>query len=194
MAQTIREQAKRGVRVGGGIAAFLVALIPLGDGFRRIWLANIPPQFSFSGFGLVELTLAGAILIVTAHLWLPYFGGCIVLGFLQGLIVLSSGKSLYSHKTLPRLETLGFLLFCGATLALLIRPLMGRTTILDRIALTLYIFSFPWYAMHDYNFSLTYPFMLAGPFLLLTSWCLDRWKRVRAQRTNPRSNLQFRPN
>jgi hypothetical protein len=87
-----------------------------------------------------------------------------------------TGKDLYTHKALPRLDSAGFVLFCIVTIVLLVRPLMGRTTILDRIAVTLYIFSFLWFAMHDFKFSFTDPVMVGGPVLLCVSWCLEVWK------------------
>jgi hypothetical protein len=176
MGETVKQQIKSGLRVGSGIGSLMIAVIFLGDGLRRVWLTTVPHHFSFSGLGCIELLLAATILLATAHLWLPYFAGCMVLGVLQGVLMLLTGQGLYTHRALPRLESAGFVLFCIATIALIVRPLMGRTTILDRVALTLYVFSFPSYAMHNFKFSITDPLMVGGPALLLVSWCVERWK------------------
>ncbi len=175
MGETVKQQVKSGLRIGGGIGSLMIAVMPLCDGFRRLWLPTVPHHLSFSGLGCTELVLAAAILLGTAHLWLPYFAGCMVLAVLQGILVLLSGQSLFTHKALPRLDSAVFVLFCTVTTVLLIRPLTGRTTILERIALTLYIFSFPWFAMHDFKFSITDPLMIGGPVLLFVSWCVERW-------------------
>jgi hypothetical protein len=176
MGETVKQQVKNGLRIGGGIGALMIALFPLCDGFRRLWLTSMPYHFSFSAVGCLELFMAAAILLATAHLWLPYFGGCMVVAVLQGVLMLLSGRGLYTHGALPRLESAEFLLFCIVTIVLILRPLMNRPTILDRIALTLYMFSFPWWGIHNFKFSITDPVMMGGPVLLCVSWCVERWK------------------
>jgi len=92
MGEAVKRQIKSGLRVGGGIGSLLIAMLPLGDGFRRLWLTTVPYHFSFSAIGCIELLLAAAILMTTAHLWLPYFGGCMVLAIFQGVLMLITGN------------------------------------------------------------------------------------------------------
>jgi hypothetical protein len=176
MNERVKQQVTSGLRVGSGIGGLLIAMLLLGDGFRRLWLTSVPHHFVSSTFGILELLLAASVLLATAHLWLPYFGGCLVLGTFQGVAMLLTGRGLYSHKVVPRSESAVFSLFCIITIILLLSPLMGRMTILDRIALMLYIFAFPWYALNDFKFSITDPVMMGGPLLLCVSWYVERWK------------------
>ena len=117
MNKTVKEQVKSGLRVGGGIGALMIAVLPLCDGFRRLWITSVPYHFSF--FGLGEVLIAAAILLATAHLWLPYFGGCMLLGALQGVLLVLTGHGVYTHTALPRLTSAAFVVFCAATVALL---------------------------------------------------------------------------
>ena len=180
MDKAVKRQVENGLRVGGGIAALLIGLMLLGDGFRRLWLTTVPYHFSFSTLGCIEQLLAAAILFTTASLWMPYFAGCMVLAILQAFLTLLWGQGFYTNKPVSRLESFAFMLFCTVTVLLLLRPLRERTTILDQLALTLYIFSFFWWGMQGFSFSLKKsPMLLCGPALLCISWVVEYWKSQR---------------
>jgi hypothetical protein len=67
MSRSVKEQVKSGLRLGGGLAVFLVAMAPLVDGLRRVVWAAPSHQLLWSPIGLAELIVAAGLLVSTAQ-------------------------------------------------------------------------------------------------------------------------------
>jgi hypothetical protein len=175
MTRTVKEQVKTGLRLAGGIVLFVLSALLLAHGLDAVWSA-VPSGHLVreAWIGWSELLVAAVLIPFTVHLWLQFFAGCIGFAFLKSVVVIFAGKDWYSpHAPFSRLEAAEMAIFFGATFALLIRFAKERPTLLDRIAITIYLFFFFSY-WNDAHFSL----LQAGGGLtaLFLAWCGSRWK------------------
>jgi len=168
MSQSVKEQVKSGLRLGGGLAVFLIAMAPLADGFRRIVWAAPPHQLLWSPIGVAELIVAAGLLVSTAHLWVHYFGGCILFGTIKGCFALMAGTPI------PRLELAWAVIIFSVTLVLIVAVISRGTPLIDRIALTVYVFSLGWSA--DKGLFMPSPSLAVGLAALLASWSFYYWR------------------
>jgi hypothetical protein len=65
------------------------------------------------------------------------------LGSVKSVIVLLTGRDAFApHASFPRLEAFELLIFAVASIALMARFRKNPLTIVDRVAITVYLFSF----------------------------------------------------
>ena len=90
MKDSTKRQVWNGLRWGGGLAVFLVAILPLVDGLRRtIWAAHAHQPIE--PIGWMELVVAAALFASTANVWVYYLLGCMVFGGIKGIALLAMG-------------------------------------------------------------------------------------------------------
>jgi hypothetical protein len=169
MDRSVKEQVKSGLRIGGGLAASLVAMAPLVDGLRRVAWAAPPHQLAWSPIGWVELIVAATLLVPTAKMWMQWFAGCLLFGIIKGVSMLLTGGSI------PRSELATPVIFFVATLVLMGSIALRGTTLLDRIALTFYVFCIGWRA--DKGLFMPDPSLAVGLAGLFASWCVYYWRQ-----------------
>jgi hypothetical protein len=184
MKPRIKSQIKNGLRIGGGMGAFLIAAMLAGvalDGLRsqasghlRLW-----PDGAIAG-GL--LALAAVILALTARVWIIYIAGCLLIAIPKIVTVIVSGKDFYSpHSPFSRLEAAELLVFFIASLFLIYRISVNHVpTVFDRFAFTLYLASFV--LAPSGHFSLVALWQIIGLAALFVAWYLSR-NRHRKHRT-----------
>ncbi len=175
---TVKEQAKSGLRLGIGLGLFLIAGMLLSSGMGRVVWSASPPQYVVwpEPIGWLELTVATAILLSTAGVWWMLLAGCMTLGSVKCVIVLLTGRDVFApHDPFPRLEAVELLVFAVASVALMLRLWKKPLTIMDRVAVTVYLFSFMWHA-DRVEFSAAGPGLALGLFALLGAWCVHWWK------------------
>ncbi|MDT8067721.1 MAG: hypothetical protein ROO76_06090 [Terriglobia bacterium] len=175
---TAKEQAKSGLRLGIGLGLFLIAGMLLSSGMGRVvWSASSPHYVVWpEPIGWLELTLATAILLSTAGGWWMLLAGCMVLGSVKCVIVLLGGGDVFaSQATLTRLEAVELLVFAVASVVLMLRLWKKPLTIIDRVAVMLYLYSFMWHA-DRVEFSAAGPGLALGLFALLVAWCVHWWR------------------
>lgn len=168
MSQSVKEQVKSGLRLGGGVAVFLVAMAPLVDGLRRVVWEAPPHQLVWSPIGCVEFVLAASLLVSTAPVWMYLIAGCMLIGSIKGVLVFVAGAPI------SRLEAAGLVFVFLVTLILIGSIAVRGTTLLDRIALTLYVFSLGWGA--EKGLLMPSPSLAIGLAALFGSWCVYYWR------------------
>lgn len=178
MDERLKQQANNGLRLGLGLGAFLVAFMLLSSGLRRM-VALAPSGRFLAGtdwIGCGEVGLAVGLMMFTADIWFLLLGGWAFFAFLKSMIVLFTGRMLSPpHTALSRPEAAAIALLALATVALLVRFTENRPTILDRVALTLYVVALLWHG-DIAEFSVAGPAVAVG--LLAISWCVFRFKRT----------------
>ncbi len=174
MGSTTRKQIRSGLRLGVGAGGFLIAAILIGNGGDRIIASTASHQIAWVGWA--ELVLAAVILLLTAHVWFLLLGGYMLFGAIKGLFLFATG-SFPSHGFSTRLEPLGIAVYGVATLALLYRFAQSPPTVLDRVALTVFLFCFviPWTGPS----SALSCSQVAGLLALLISWFVFCWRTRR---------------
>jgi hypothetical protein len=170
MARSVKNQIRRSLRLGIGLATFFVAMAPLVDGLRRILWEPSPPQLAWTQvIGWLELLVAAALLIYTTGVWMQWVAGCMLIGSLKGISMMLMG----GPNPPPHLATsVGFFV---VTLVLMAGIALRGITFFDRIALTFYIFCIAWYANKGL-FAKHIPLAL-GLTGLVASWCVYFWNR-----------------
>jgi len=171
MEKTTKRQIRSGLRLGVGAGGFLIAAILIGNGGDRIIASAGSHQIPWLGWA--ELVIAAAILLLTAQVWFLVLGGYMLFGAIKGLFLFATG-SFPSHGFSTRLEPLGIAVYGVATLALLYRFSQNPPTVLDRVALTVFLFCFviPWMGPSS---ALSWSQMI-GLAVLLASWGISRWR------------------
>jgi hypothetical protein len=167
MKDSTKRQVWNGLRWGGGLAVFLVAILPLVDGLRRtVWAAHAHQPIE--PIGWMELVVAAALFASTANVWVYYLLGCMVFGGIKGiaLLVMGGGGS--------PLQTSALLLCILVAILLLVSIVLRPITFLDRIALTLFVFAVGWRA--DSGLFIPAPSFFVGLMFLFTSGCVRCWK------------------
>ena len=176
MEKTTKQQIVSGLRIGGSLGAFLIGGMLMGNGLGRI--AGAGSQVAWGDWiGWAQIVLAAAILLLTARVWLIALAGYLLFGTLKSLILVATG-SFPSHGFSTRVEPLALVFYCVATLMLMFRFAGNPPTVLDRVALTVYLFCL-WPAATDSAFSW---WQAVGLAALFASWCVSRW-RTRAWRS-----------
>ena len=179
MRGTAKEQAKSGLRLGVGIGLFLIAGMLLGNGMQKVVWSASPPHYLVwrEPIGWLELIAGAAILLSTAGAWWPLLAGCMALGSVKCVIVLLTGRDLFApHAPFPRLEAFELLVFAVASIALMARLRKNALTIMDRVALMVYLLAFTWNG-DRVEFSAAGPGLVLGLFALLVPWLLH-WRMV----------------
>ncbi len=179
MKRSVRSQAKSGLRLGVGAGLFLVGWMLLSAGMGRVaWSA--PPQHYLvwsDWVGWTELALAAAALLSSAGIWWQVLAGYMVIGSVKSAIVVITGRDLFApYQPFARSEAAALGFFGVATILLTWRFTKSPPAVLDRIALTAYLFCFAWRAdsakFSDFDLGL-----LVGLGGLLLAWTYDRFRR-----------------
>lgn len=162
-----RKQIRSGLRLGAGAGGFLIAAILIGNGGDRIIASTASHQW----VGWAELMFAAAILLASAQVWYMFLAGYMVFGVIKGLFFFATGN-FPSHGFSTRLEPLGIAVYGVATLALLYRFAQSPPTVLDRAALTVFLFCFviPWIGPSS---ALSWS-QIIGLAVLVASWGVSR--------------------
>ena len=171
MPRTIKERIISGL---SNLALFLLGLMLMGDGWRRLFGSPRNHQMGWpNAMGWAELVVAAVTLFFTAHVWLLLLGGIAVAVIFKGLFMLLTGTNIYPILPVanPRREGMAFFLYGLATLLLLFRFAKKKPANLDRIALTAYVFC--WLPAGGPEFSL---WLAAGLLMLVLSWAVYRWR------------------
>ncbi|MFZ0994324.1 MAG: hypothetical protein WBL97_10975 [Candidatus Sulfotelmatobacter sp.] len=166
MKQSVKRQIRSGLRLGGGLAVFLIAMLPLVDGLRRVvWAGPLHQLVWAEPIGWLELLVAATLFFATAQVWVKYLLGCMVFGAVKGFVLLITGGG-----GSPPLQVAELLLFVFASIVLLVGIILRDTPPLDRVALTLYVFSVAWRA--DKGLFMPDPSLVVGLTCLFVSWCV----------------------
>lgn len=181
MNQTVGKQVKSGLRLGIGAGLFLIGAMLLGNGMGRVVWSATPPHYVVwpEPMGWAELMLAAATLLSSAGVWWQLFAGYMLIGSFKSVIVLITGRDLFApYGPFPRPEAAALAIFGVATILLMWRFTKNRPTILDRIALTAYVFCFAWRAdraeFSDFGLGL-----IVGLGFLIFASAYDRIQRHR---------------
>ncbi|MGH9740227.1 MAG: hypothetical protein ACRD4X_16825 [Candidatus Acidiferrales bacterium] len=179
MSETARKQIKSGLRLGVGIGLFLIGGMLLSAGMGSVVWSATPPHYVVwpEPMGWTELALAAAALLSSAGVWWQLFAGYMLIGSVKSVIVLITGTDLFApHGLFPRPEAAALGFFGVASILLMWRFTKNRPTVVDRIALTAYLFCFAWRAdavkFSDFDLGL-----LVGLDCLLLAWAYDRIQR-----------------
>jgi hypothetical protein len=185
MKPTTRKQVKNGLRIGLGAGAFLVGAMFLGSGAERVVWSAVPPHHVVwrEPVGWAELAAGTALLLASAQVWWQLLAGCMLFGFGHSIIALITGTNVFSpYEPIPHLAAFELIVFCFASLLLMLRFAKGTMSVLDRIALTLFVFSFVLPGDKG-GFSAAIPWLAGGLVLLAIAWCMHRWKPHRKHTT-----------
>lgn len=190
-------QIAGGFRIAGGfIAGFVVIVCGLGGLAGVNGMSNRSVLFSWIAF-----MSAVIIMLCTANRWTPYvagfFFGPAVLKVLGMLLV--GDDAYYSAHSITRGEMAEFLAYCVAVVGLTSRFIGKRpapTTVVDRIALTLFVFSSFEQVVIPYRFP-PWP-LLFGLTALFAAWCAHRFpqksrKQHRRTRHDDVARVSHRP-
>ena len=178
---TRRSQLKTGLRVGLSAGLFLIAGILISDGMDRVvWSAVNPGQIHWSdSAGWAELLAASLILAMTADVWWQLVCGYMVFGFVKSVIAVVAGSNAFGYQGVPRAQAAFLAIFSLATILLLLRLAKDKVTIVDRVALTVFVFAFLWRAKQA-SFSAMSSGMVVASIVLLVAWLLA-WRRGAAR-------------
>ena len=133
--------------------------------------------WSAAWLGWVELSLAAVLILLTTHLWVQFFAGCVGFGFLKTVVVAIAGRDWFPpHLAFSRLEAAEMALFFCATFVWLARFARSRPEIPDRIAIAVYLFAFFGYR-NSPHFSIVPG--VVGLAALFLAWGISRWRRGR---------------
>jgi hypothetical protein len=170
-----REQVSNGLRLGIGAGAFLIAMMLLASGLRRVMAA--PPNHLADWVAWGEICIALVLLFLTAQVWLLLVAYGAFFGFLYEALVFISGKELSApYRPIPRLGTLAVAFFALTTFLMLVRFNDHLASILDRVALTFYVLAFVFaLSGHSSPSSLLDTRLMAGWMALAIAWCVYRW-------------------
>jgi hypothetical protein len=175
--RSAKEQIQSGLRLGAGLGVFLIGVLLLGQARSRLEVLSSHHQAGWSDWVVwLEIILSVGLLLFTVHVWYQWLAGCMFFGTLKGLIALVTGRDIFPLSQVPatRLASLTVVAYCVVTVLLLARFMDRKPTIVDRVAITLFLLcllpsgSFP---------SIWEIVGLAG---LLASWGIYRWREGRA--------------
>jgi hypothetical protein len=174
-----RRQVKSGVRLGVGCGLFLIGGMLLSAGMGRVVWSAVPPHYLLwpEPLGWTELVLAAALLFFSAEVWWQLLAGYMLIGFVKSLIVFMSGRDLFApYGTFPRSQAAALGFFAASTILLTWRFAKHPPTLVDRVALTAYLFCFAWRAnaikFSDFDLGLV---IALG--CLLSAWTYNRVHR-----------------
>jgi hypothetical protein len=140
MAKTVKGQIVSGLRLGGFLAVFLLAGMLVGDGLRRIGFLDPARHYQIDWVGFLEIGIAVPLLVGTAHVWVQLVAGAVLLGIFKSVLVIASGYDVFpSYAHFGRSDSVILALYLFASLLLLVRFARNQPTVLDRIALTIFL-------------------------------------------------------
>lgn len=187
MGRTVKEQINSGVHLGVGFGSFLIAAMLLGLGMTRVvWSAAAQRHIvSWEPIGWAELLAAALILLLTADVWWQLLAGYMFIGCFKGVVMFITGRDMFPpHGPFRRLDSAVLTMFAAATVALLLRFADARPTIVDRIALTLFVFCFVW-STATAKFSAANPSLAVALIVLLISWAVSRLRKDNPKDIDP---------
>jgi hypothetical protein len=123
---------------------WLIAIMLMASGLTRIigaatYHSIVPGEW----FGWFELVAACALFMLSAHIWYMLLGGYLLFGFAKFIVFLIIGQSLSARHVLsPRLDVGIQAAFALLAITLLFQFFGIWLNIVDRIALTIYMFTF----------------------------------------------------
>jgi hypothetical protein len=187
MKPATKKQIKNGLRVGGQLGLFFVAAmifgiaidgIEAGAGHLKPWPEGVIAA------GLIAL--ATMLLLFTVRVWSLYIAGCLLFAIPKCLIVIMSGRDFYSpHAPFSRLLAGELLLFAVASLLLFYRVFRRRSpSIVDRLVLTLFMFSFG-FGLSRQSFSALALWHMTGLAALILAWWLAQKRHEGRQPCRP---------
>jgi hypothetical protein len=176
------QQVVNGFLISGGlIAGFAVMMAVLG-GLARLSEDQRTQSGSSILLSWTALVAAALIMLWTAHRWAPFvtgfFFGPAILRILGVLIV--GDDSYYSAHSLTRTGVLALLAYALSVVVLTSRFVGKRpamTTVLDRIALTFFVFGTFKQVLMPHPFPAWW--LLAGVTALFIAWCAHRFRRAK---------------
>jgi len=174
-----RGQIQSGLRLGVGLGVFLIGGLLLGHARTRLEVLSSYNQTGWSDWVVcVEVILGVGLLFSTVHVWYQWLGGCLVFGIVKGLIALVTGRDVFPLHQVPatHIASLTVVVYCIATLLLMLRFIERRLKMVDRIALTSYFL-----CLLPSGSSFPSVWMLVGLAGLFLSWVVYRWR----ERSNP---------
>lgn len=181
MTPKTERQIKNGLRLGGGIGAFLIAAVLIGIAIDRLTDAapgqlKLWPDVAIAT-GLIAL--AAVILIITARIWILYIAGCLLFAIPKFLIVAVSGRSLYSHESFSSLQAAELALFSVVSIFLIYRvTAIHRPGIADRLAFTFFLLALV-FGLSRKDFTIVAIWQVAGVAALWLAWLMSRKRRTR---------------
>lgn len=188
MKPNTKKQIKSGLRLGGSMGAFLIAIMLMGIGVDRLQ-SGPPGQLRFWPDGAVDGGLVGLallILVSTARVWVIYLAGCLLFAIPKALVVIVSGTDFYSPHPFSRGEATELLFFSLASLFLIYRITANRLpTMFDRLAITLYLIAFAYSSSGHFSIVSVGP--IIGLAALLVAWYLSRKKHRRPRADSVRA-------
>jgi hypothetical protein len=181
MRQTTKNQIKTGLRLGGSLGLFFIAVMILGialDGLHASsWhLRPWPDAAIVSGL----IASASLILVFTARVWILYIAGCLLFVLPKCLIIVANGRSFYSpHEPFSRLVAIELGVFSLVSLFLIYRVTQNRTlAVVDRFAFTFFTLSLV-LALGAQDLLLVAIWQVAGLAALCGAWLFSRRKHGR---------------
>lgn len=177
-----RQQVVNGFLIAGGLIAGFAVMLAVFGGLA--WLSEDQRTQSARSILLAWAALVAAALIMvwTAPRWAPFvtgfFFGPAILKILGLLIV--GDDSYYSTHSMTRTGVLELLVFALSVIVLTSRFVGKRpamTTVLDRIALTLFVFVTFKQVLMPRPFPVWW--LLAGVTALFVAWCGHRFRRAK---------------
>jgi hypothetical protein len=190
MKPTTKKQIKNGLRLGGGMALFLIAAMMISvavEGFQDIAPGHLRlwPDVAIAT-GLIGV--AAVIMALTARIWILYIAGCLLFAIPKFLIVAVSARSLYSHERFSSLEAAELALFSLVSLFLIYRVTVShRPGAVDRLAFAFFLLALV-LGLSERSFAVVATWQVAGVVALWLAWFLSRKKRAHKAGAVPGSN------
>jgi hypothetical protein len=182
--RTAKEQAKSGLRLGLGFASLFVGGGLLGAGLSStVWAARSAHQIvRLDPIGWLEVIVGTAILIPSAGVWWQLLVGYMLFAAAKSLLLLVTGADPYPpHGAISRLTSTALLCYCIASIALMVRFVKHAPSVIDRVALTLFLVALLWRA-DTMKVSGLGPGLIGGPILLLAAqWASDLARKRKAE-------------
>jgi len=174
----VKEQIQSGLRLGAGLGVFLIGGLLLSHVRTRLEVLSSYHQTGWSDWTVwLEVILSVGLLFSTAHVWYQWLAGCLVFGILKGLIALVTGRDIFPLSQVPatQLASLTVVAYCIVTLLLIARFMDRKPTMVDRIAITLFLL-----CLLPSGSSFPSVLEIVGFGGLLASWVVYRWREGRA--------------
>lgn len=177
MRRSVKEQIQSGLRLGAGLGVFLIGALLLGQARTRLEVLSSHNQTGWSDWVVWLEVVAGVSLLLSfVHVWYQWLAGCLIFGAVKGLIALLTGTQVFPVRQLPatHIASLAVVVYCVASLLLMVRFMDRTLTLVDRVAITLYFLCFL-----PPRSSFPSVWELVGVAALLLSWGVYRWREGR---------------
>ncbi len=176
------QQVANGIRIAGGLIVGFLVMVALLGGLSRLSEHQSDQSTGSIFVSSAALVVAALTMIWTANRWAPFvagfFFGPAVLKLLGILIV--GDDSYYSAHSITRTTVAEFLAYALVVVGLTSRFIGKRpaqTTLLDRLALTFFVFATFKQVVNPYHFP-PWP-LLSGITALFVAWCGYRVARAK---------------